>query len=370
MNQLIAIDQVGGPDFVHTLTEIWESGDAALPLDQRLPLHMRRSIVNRFGASAVIDHNGRSSTEHGFPVEDGDALVVATSGSTGEPKGAVLTHAAVEASARATSERIGISGDDHWLACLPLAHVGGLSVVTRAILTGTQLTVIDGFDADTVTRSQATRVSLVATALARCDTSHYRTVLLGGARPPLNRPANTVTTYGMTETGSGVVYDGYPLDGVEIRTVDGEIQLRAPMLLRCYRDGTDPRTPDGWFPTGDLGHLDDDNRVHVEGRRGDVIVTGAEKVWPEAVEPVLGSHPDVIDVAVNATPDDDWGSIVTAHVVTERDDLSLEELRDHARQSLPGYALPRRLIRVGRIPRTALGKVRRSELNELRRRRL
>ena len=362
MGRLIAIDLAGGPAFVDALTSIWDAGDAALPLDQRVPEHLRRNVVAEFGASAVITEDGQVSVDGGWPTADGDALVIATSGSTGRPKGAVLTHAGVEASARATSARLGITEDDHWLACLPLAHVGGLSVVTRALHTGTRLTVIPGFDAEAVASSDATRVALVATAMGRTDTSRFRTVLLGGARPPADRPANTVTTYGMTETGSGVVYDGYPLDGVEIRVVDGEIQLRAPMLLRCYRDGTDPRTTDGWFPTGDLGTVAEDGRLTVEGRRGDVIVTGAEKVWPDDVEPVLAAHPDVIDVAVNGTPDREWGSIVTAHVVTTRHDLTLIELRDHARDRLPGWALPRKLVTTDAIPRTALGKVRRNAL--------
>ncbi len=362
MPRLIAIDLAGGPGFVDALTSIWAAGDAALPLDQRVPEHLRHELVTAFGASAVVTGDGVVPVHDGWPIEEGDALVVATSGSTGQPKGAVLTHAGVEASAQATSERLGITADDHWLACLPLAHIGGLSVVTRALHTGTKLTVLPGFDAGAVATSDATRVALVATAMARTDTSRFRTVLLGGARPPADRPANTVTTYGMTETGSGVVYDGRPLDGVELRVVDGEVQLRAPMLMRCYRDGTDPRTPDGWFPTGDLGTLSPDGRLTVEGRRGDVIVTGAEKVWPDDVEPILASHPDVIDVAVNGTPDPEWGSIVTAHIVTPRDDLTLDELRDHARDQLPGWSLPRRLVRTDAIPRTALGKVRRNAL--------
>ena len=164
--------------------------------------------------------------------------MVATSGSTGEPKGVVLTHDAVAASARATSARLGVDpAADRWLACLPLAHVGGLSVVTRALVTGTGLTFTT---ASTRPRSSArarsggaTLVALVATALRRIDPSVFRTVVLGGAdlRQTCS-PHNVVTTYGMTETGSGVVYDGVPLDDVEVRIVDGEVHLRGPMLLR------------------------------------------------------------------------------------------------------------------------------------------
>ena len=238
----------------------------------------------------------------------------------------MLTHDAVRASAIATSERLGVTDGDRWLACLPLAHVGGLSVVTRALHTGTDLTVLPRFDVETVEAAAhdgATLVSLVSTALGRIDASLFRTIVLGGSAPPSDRPANTVTTYGMTETGSGVVYDGVPLDGVEVRIDDdGEIHLRGPMLLRGYRDGRDPLVAidgvGGWLATGDLGRWLPDGRLHVDGRRGDLIITGGENVWPDAVERALRTDPRVADVAVTGTADPEWGQIVTAYVVAER----------------------------------------------------
>ena len=285
MNRLVAIDLPGGPGFVDELQRVWDAGDAAFPVDQRLPGDAKRELC--------------AAMRVGDEVEPGDALVVATSGSTGVPKGVVLTHDAVTASARATSDRLTVRADDHWLACLPLSHVGGLSVVTRALHAGTKLTVLPGFEAAAVEAAGATLVSLVATALARIDASRFRTIVLGGSRPPDDRPDNCVTTYGMTETGSGVVYDGVPLDGVEVDiATDGEIRLRAPMLLRCYRDGTTPFDDDGWFATGDLGEWRPDGTLHVAGRRGDLIITGGENVWPEAVEAALADHPGVAEVMV------------------------------------------------------------------------
>ncbi|HEX2040427.1 MAG TPA: AMP-binding protein [Acidimicrobiales bacterium] len=328
MPRLVALAAEPGERFVAALSAAWDAGDVVLPVDSRLPVP--------------------PSFEP--PLEDGDALVVATSGTTGEPKGAVLTHDAVRAAAEATSGRLAVDpAVDTWLSCLPLAHVGGLGVVTRALLTGTPL----------VFEGPATLTALVRTQLRRTDVSGFRAVLLGGGPPPPDVPPNVVVTYGMTETGGGVVYDGVPLDGVAVRAdEDGQLWVRGPMLLRCYDDGTDPKV-DGWFPTGDLGAVDDDGRVVVHGRAAEVIVTGGEKVWPSVVEDVLRTHPSVADVVVAGRSDDEWGERVVAYVVPAGEPPSLDELRGHVKERLPAWCAPRDLVLVDSIPRTALGKVRR-----------
>ncbi len=345
--RLVALDLPGGPDFVDELQRIWKAGDAAFPVDQRLP----QATKNRLSSAMRV----------GDAVTPGDALVVATSGSTGTPKGVVLTHDAVAASAEATSERLAVTGDDHWLACLPLSHVGGLSVVTRSLHMGTTLTVLPAFDAEAVDQSSATLVSLVAATLPRIRTELFRTIVLGGSHPPADRPSNTVTTYGMTETGSGVVYDGIPLDGVEIRIdASGEIWLRGPMLLREYRDGRTPLDNAGWLATGDIGRWLGDGRLHVEGRRGDLIITGGENVWPQQVEAVLADHPDIAEVLIRGVDDDDWGQLVEALVVSRpMTQLTLQSLRDFVKHDHPAFMAPKRLQIVSTLPRTAIGKLRR-----------
>ena len=354
-NRLVVLE---GDDahFVDALQRAWDDGDAVLPLDPRLPAPARAAVL----AAAHPDE----------PIEPGDALVVATSGTSGAPKAAVLTHDAVIASALATTRRLQVDPDaDRWLACLPLAHVGGLSVVTRAMHTGTPLSVHAAFDAPAVERAAragCTLTSLVPIALQRIDPSLFRTILVGGQAPPSARPANVVATYGMTETGSGVVYDGIPLDGVEVRIgPDGEIHLRAPMLLRAYRDGGDPMLPGGWYPTGDLGEMSD-GRLRVHGRRGDMIVTGGEKVWPTTVERALSEHPGVGEIAVLGRTDPDWGQRVVAVVVPRHASSppTLDDLRDWAKQTLPAHAAPTVLTIVPSLPRTASGKVRRSDLTD------
>ena len=356
--RLVAIDMPGGPQFVETLSRVWDAGDAAFVVDRRNPPARASAVLDVMAPSAVIDEHGdESARTGGRPIEAGDALVVATSGTTGSPKGVVLGHAAVAASAAATSARLGVTATDHWLACLPLAHIGGLSVVTRALHLATPLTVLDGFDANAVMRSEATLVSLVPTALARIGADRFRVVVLGGSAPPAVLPPNVVTTYGMTETGSGIVYDGVPLDDVDVRVDErGAIAVRGAMLLRVYRDGTDPFV-DGWFPTGDVGAWDAEGRLVVQGRDADLIISGGENVWPAEVEAALRQHPDVAAVAVTGLPDHEWGAAVSAFVVAGSGRLSLRALREHVKQRLPAHSAPRRLYVVERLPTTTLGKI-------------
>lgn len=347
MPVLVPLDAVLGPAFVHALRAAWDRGDAVLPVDPRLPAPARTALLE--------------ALRPGEEVGDDDALVVATSGTTGTRRGVVLTHAAVQASVAAVHRRLQVDpATDRWLACLPLSHVGGLLVVARALLTGTALT----FDPDNEGAEEgarATLVSVVPTLLDRMDTSRYRVVLVGGATDGRSRAANVVHTYGMTETAGGVVYDGVPLEGTEVRVDEhGHLEVRGPSLLRCYRDGTDPKGPDGWLPTGDVGEVVD-GRVTVRGRASDLIVTGGENVWPAPVEEVLRAYAGVADVAVFGRPDEEWGERVVAVVVPADPTRppSLDELRGWAKEHLPAFSAPRELELAQALPRTASGKLRR-----------
>jgi o-succinylbenzoate---CoA ligase len=375
--QLVALLLPPGPGFVDALRRVWDAGDAALPLDARLPDPAVRRLLDVLAPGRIVGPDGKDERlARGRPVEDGDALVVATSGTTGEPKGVILTHAAVAASALATSSRLGVDAErHHWLCCLPVAHVGGLGVVTRALWARTPLTVLARFDASSLADALdagATHVSVVATMLAAIDpglVAGFDRVVLGGSAVPPDLPDNVVATYGLTETGSGCVYDGVPLDGVDVRVDDeGGIQLRGGPLLRAYRSAAgelDPFLPGGWFATGDLGAWDPTSgRLRVFGRAGDLIITGGQNVWPDPVEQVLSTVPGVAEAAVVGRPDPRWGAAVTAVVVAADPAAAptLDDLRAAVKEQLAPYCAPHRLELVDSLPRTALGKLRRSEL--------
>jgi O-succinylbenzoic acid--CoA ligase len=291
-------------------------------------------------------------------------VVVATSGSSGEPKAAVLTHGAVRAGALSVMSRLGVGHGDTWLACLPPAHIGGLSVVLRSLVIGTPLITAERFTVEAyidAARSGATLVSLVPAALSRVDASLYRVIVLGGSRPPSDRPSNCIATYGMTETGSGIVYDGRPIPGAEVEVRNGIIHVRGPMLMRGYRHGDSPFTADGWLRTGDIGAFNEDGTLAVHGREGDLIITGGENVWPETVESAIMTHRSVTDCCVVGVDDDEWGTAVHAFVVSTAP-VALGEIREHVKETLPAWCAPKVLHTVDAIPRTALGKPRRAEL--------
>ena len=371
MRSLVALDIKPSQIFLDHLNKTWDEGDAVLPIDQRLPQEAKQQLVKDLGASWIITNEGeKANLENGFQVEANDALVIATSGTTGVPKGVVHTHASIHASVTSAGSRLGCSSTDHWFACLPLAHVGGLSVLLRAQQFNSGLTIVDGVDQtsiDSAINTGANLTSLVPTALQKFEVSNFRAVLVGGSSILGNLPANAITTYGLTETMGGIAYDGQALDGVAIRVSDSaEIEIQGEMLFRTYRDGTDPKKEDGWFTTGDLGEIRD-GVLTVQGRKDDLINTGGYKVWPKLVESSISQIDGVIDCVVMGLPDAKWGQTVCTWIVLKNLDLplNLEDVRRHVKMSLPDYCAPHKIFIVESIPRSALGKVLSAEISKI-----
>lgn len=308
------------------------------------------------------------------------ALVVATSGSTGQPRRVLLSAAALRASAGATAARLG--GTGRWLLALPAEHVAGAQVVVRSVLAGTAPVVQDlraGFRPDAFAVAAARLgsdrryTSLVPTQLGRLLDDGgpgldallgFDGVLVGGAALPAALAARAqaagvrvVTTYGMSETAGGCVYDGVPLDGVTVALDEGRIVLGGPTVADGYL-GLPAETAevfrDGTFRTSDLGRLDG-GRLEVLGRLDDMIVTGGEKVAPAAVERVLQAHPGVRAACVVGVPDPEWGQAVAAALVVDPGadaDAALAAVR----AELGRHAVPRRVLTVDGIPQRGIGK--------------
>ena len=302
-------------------------------------------------------------------------MVIATSGSTGEPKGVELSAAALCHSARASLARLGLSaaaggGAGGWLCCLPVTHVAGLQVLVRSLLSSSERTVAPTLTATALSESGCSYVSVVPTQLVRlldepggaAALAEFAAVLVGGAAAAaglLDRAraagVRVVTTYGMSETCGGCVYDGVPLDGVTVRAAgDGLLRISGPVLMNRYRGGPDLGDE---FVTSDLGYVRD-GRVVVRGRADDVINTGGHKVVPGEVAAVLESCPGVLEVVVVGRADPEWGQRVTAVVVPAdpADPPSLELLRTHVSERLPRYACPSEVVLTRAIPVLASGK--------------
>lgn len=365
------------PEAAQAVREAWDRGQAVLPLDPGAPAAALQAALDGLRPTELVDAHGRRHVAGGQPVSPEVAAVVATSGTTGVPKGVELTWGGLHSGAAAVSAALDVGPGDRWLCCLPLHHVAGLAVVARAWSTKTPLVVTPGFDPAAVAEASATLVSVVPTMLARLldagvDTSRFHRVLLGGTAPPPalvaraeSAGAALVVTYGLTETWGGVVFDGHPLPAVEVRLGEGspgEVELRAPMVMRGYRlrpaETAAAFTADGWLRTGDVGVVGGDGRLTVVDRLRDVVITGGVTVAPGEVEAVLARHPQVADVCVTGAADEEWGERVVAHVVPCRPDRppTLAELRDFARRYLGATKLPRALVLVDAIPRSPAGK--------------
>lgn len=386
-NRLVAL-RLRPSDIAPWLRRTWDDGDAVLPLDPAAPDAEVARVLERLRPARLVS----SAADGGTDVEDlsgavgvapGTALVVATSGSTGEPKGVVLPHDAVTASTTASLRRLGCGAGESWLGCLPTHHVAGLQTLLRSWASEAPPVVHDGFDVAAVATAEASHVSLVPTQLARLleagvDLARFSTVLLGGApaAPGLldrARAAGTplVLSYGMSETCGGCVYDGVPLDDVEAAVgADGRIRLRGPVRFSEYRGDAGSTAQaidgDGWFVTGDVGRWAE-GRLEVLGRADDVVISGGENVPLDAVATALRSHPEVHDAAAAGRPDPEWGQVVVA-AVAPRDPTrppSLEDLRAHVRGEHPAAFAPREVTMVGAIPRDGVGKVPRAVLDDL-----
>jgi len=396
---------------VVTFLALIELGVALVPIHPRLTEAEVRTITDDARPDLEIlpfilgdksskeGHFSRTNLPPSTPL-----AILYTSGTTGRPKGAVLSRGAFAASAIASGQNLGWTPDDRWLACMPLAHVGGLSIVTRCIDARRPIVLEPRFDPDAVLRAlrreRVTLLSVVPTMLrALLDADHdgtlatLRLVLVGGAAAPpalleeaAARRVLALTTYGLTEACSQVTCQpprphgtiepgsGKALPGVDIRTIldtgalaapgeVGRIQVRGPTLMSGYLAGSgeplrSSLTADGFFDTGDLGALDEQGRLFVHARRTDLIVTGGENVYPAEVEQALEALPGVSRAVVFGVPDERWGQIVAAGLALDPPDPArAAALVAEASARLAPHKRPRLVAATDALPLTASGKL-------------
>lgn len=411
------------------------TGRPVLPLNLRLTINELVGQLEHARAACVLGEAGDTRLEEllarlpGCPViaapsldtlpagreqpgdrpGDGDEIlaVLYTSGTSGRPKGACLTWNNFFASARAAEDRLGAVVHRRWLACMPLFHVGGLSILMRSVLFGGPVRLQSRFDpavvSDALDGGDIAGVSLVPTMLSRLLAHRdYRAapgglevLLLGGAAAAPELVARALAkgypvcpTYGLTEATSQVATAAppragarepspmLPVLGTQVRIVsggrdagpgtEGEIVVRGATVMRGYLHDDEANAGtlrDGWLHTGDIGYLDAAGGLHVLDRRDDLVVSGGENVYPAEIEAVLLEHPAVEDAGVTGVPDADLGARVVAWVVIKPGcSASVEALQSHCRATLAGFKQPREFRLVEALPRNAAGKLQRRRL--------
>ncbi len=388
---IVALTLAPGIDYVVVVHALMKLGAVAYPVNTRLPPPELGAELGRVRPGLVVgNRSDLGHSEADLPLlgeHDLDAVHcrILTSGTSAGPRPIGITYGNHLWSAVGSAFNLGVEPTDRWLCCLPLFHIGGLSIVVRSVIYGTAAVVHDGFDVDRVAASLegdgVTMISLVATQLMRLleadvDLLPLRAVLVGGGPVPedvleeaIGRGATVVQTYGLTEAASQVTTlepgeahrrlgsAGRPLLTTHLRIQQGEILVQGPTVAPGTAD------EDGWLHTGDLGRIDAEGFLYVEGRLGDMIVSGGENISPTEVEAALLRHPDISEAAVVGREDAEWQEAVTAVVVLRPGaEVDGDQLRSHCASVLAGYKVPKRIEFVGELPRTASGKLLRRAL--------
>lgn len=387
----VAMNMGPGRNKIILIHALMKTGAVLLPINPKLSPEERAKAIETCGVKVDLDEPEKlTRTEADMPLlgehdmSDPHCRIL-TSGSSGRPHAVSLSYGNHLFSAMGSAFNIGVDPSDRWLCALPTSHISGLSIVMRSVIYGTAMVLQDRFAPDAVATAieedGVTVISLVSTMLLRLleegvDLTGPRAILVGGGPVPpsalteaLDRGARVIQTYGLTETCSQVTTlevaearrkvgsVGRPLLTSHLRIQGGEILVQGPTVSAGALDA------DGWLHTGDVGWIDEDGFLYVEGRTDEMIITGGENVIPAEVEDVLVQHPAILEAAVVGRPDPEWQQAVTA-VVVSRDGaaLDIEELRRHCEGKLASYKIPKRVEVVSELPRTPSGKLHRAAL--------
>ena len=400
-----AVCMTPGPEAVAALYGLWRAEYAVMPLHERLTApevdHACRTVQSQLLLNDAMPQGmrrafGRGDLLAGFP--DVIAMIF-TSGSSGAPSAVGFGNEALAASAEAVARRLRLGRRDRWGLCLSMGHIGGLSLVVRAIRTRASVRLWSSFSAKAVVRAmlegRVTHVAVVPVMLRRIlerlrggtPPETLRCVLVGGAAtsPGLLQEAReaglpVATTWGMSETASQVATAppelaaahpgtvGRPLDGIRLRRGRGGVlEVSGPTLASMVVKGPDaapePLTRGPWFATRDLGRVDDDGLVRIDGRADGTIVTGGLNVSPAHVERVIETMPGVSEAVVFGVPDEDWGEVVAAVVEADPTRVTAEDVNQHCRTRLARGRCPSRIAVTDALVRTRSGKAVRVDLD-------
>jgi len=387
----VAMNMDPGVNKVVLVHALMKTGAVLLPISPKLSPEERAKAIESCGVTVDLDEPEKlTQTEADMPMlgeHDMSDLHcrILTSGSTGHPHTVSLSYGNHLFSAMGSAFNIGVDPSDRWLCALPTSHISGLSIVMRSVIYGTAMVLHDQFSpqavGEAIENDGVTVISMVSTMLLRLldegvDISAPRAILVGGGPVPssalseaLDRGARVIQTYGLTETCSQVTTlevaearrkvgsVGRPLLTSHLRIQGGEILIQGPTVSAGALD------VDGWLHTGDVGRIDEDGFLFVDGRTDDMIITGGENVMPGEVEDVLVQHPEIIEAAVVGRSDPEWQQAVTA-VIVARDgiEIGIDELRDHCAGKLASYKIPKHVEVVPELPRTPSGKLYRAAL--------
>ncbi|MCO7125515.1 o-succinylbenzoate--CoA ligase [Sporolactobacillus shoreicorticis] len=402
LNTRLSADELAG--------QIQDSGCRLLITDQKF--EQKASQVSARVSCALI-HSEKWTDCEALPDDfnreiqlENPCTIIFTSGTTGHPKGVVLSYGNHWWNANASLINLGLSPDDKWLCCVPLFHVSGLSILMKSVIYGMTVYLQETFDPQTVnqliTCGGITHISVVASMLQRMidtlgDQNTYpktlRCVLLGGGPVPnallkrcLNLQMPIYQTYGMSETASQAVTlppeymlekagsAGQPLFPLQVRisaaapNTPGEIMIKGPTVFSYYLNNPEATHEafDGeWFRSGDIGYLDKDGFLFVLDRRKDLIISGGENVYPAEVESVLNGCKGISCAGVIGIPDSRWGRVPIAFVsLKEGADFSESELINECKQHLASYKVPKRIFVLAKLPENASRKLLRRKLYE------